>query len=165
MPDPITIKRAREDAREGKAAFTQAGEFVREEFHHIREGKRGARSAKQAIAIGLSQARRAGVELPSPTEGRASIKVRRHAERDYILGHDGNQPVSARRSRATVASLKREGPKAATSREISLQARTAANQRTPADRSQAARNAVTTKGRKRLPEADRKGITSRMVLI
>src|SRR3954454_17282707 len=66
MPEQQVIKRAREDKREGKAPSTQAGEFVREEFHHVREGKHGARSTKQAIAIGLSKARRAGLKLPRP---------------------------------------------------------------------------------------------------
>jgi len=74
MSGPTTIKRARQDAREGKSPSTQAGEFVREEFHHIREGKRGARSPKQAIAIGLSKARRAGVKLPPPSPGKISSK-------------------------------------------------------------------------------------------
>src|SRR3984957_4558826 len=83
MSEQATIERARDDKRAGKSPSTQAGEFVREEFHHIREGKHGARSAKQAITIGLSKARRAGVRLPPPKKGRASNDVRRHAERDY----------------------------------------------------------------------------------
>src|SRR5689334_9316971 len=79
MPEKETIERAKEDKREGKAPSTQAGEFVREEMHHIREGKHGARSTKQAIAIGLSKARRAGVKLPPPKKGTTSEKTRRSA--------------------------------------------------------------------------------------
>jgi len=86
MPERETIERAREDKREGKSPSTQAGEFVREEFHHLRQGKRGARTAGQAIAIGLSKARRAGVKLPPPRKGGVSGAVRRHAWRDYLKG-------------------------------------------------------------------------------
>src|SRR4051812_9614789 len=81
MPEKETIKRARKDARRGKSPSTQAGEFVREEMHHVREGKHGARSTKQAIAIGLSKARRPGVKLRPPKKGTASTKTRRSAER------------------------------------------------------------------------------------
>src|SRR5580704_1457530 len=98
MPEQATIERARKDEREGKSPSTQAGEFVREEFHHIREGKHGARSTKQAIAIGLSKARRAGVKLPPPSRGQ-SPKVRRQAEHDYEKGQHGNGHVSRKRSR------------------------------------------------------------------
>src|SRR5882757_6820720 len=100
MPRLTTINRARKDKREGKSPSTQAGEFVREEFHHIREGKHGARSTKQAIAIGLSKARRAGVKLPPP-RGQSS-KVRRQAELDYEKGQHGDGKVSRRRSHATL---------------------------------------------------------------
>lgn len=86
MPEKETLERAREDAREGKAASTQAGEFVREEFKHIREGKHGARSTKQAIAIGLSKARRAGVDLKPPAAGQAPETTRKKAARDYAKG-------------------------------------------------------------------------------
>ena len=86
MPDKETLERAREDAREGKSPSTQAGEFVREEMDHIREGKHGAASTKQAIAIGLSKARRAGVKLPPPKEGKASDRTRTQAKRDYAKG-------------------------------------------------------------------------------
>ena len=88
MPEKNTIERARKDAREGKAPSTQAGEFVHEEIKHIREGKHGARSTKQAIAIGLSKARRAGVGLPPPEKGKASEETRTHATRDYAKGQD-----------------------------------------------------------------------------
>ena len=156
MPDQATTKRARDDARRGKSASTQAGEFVREEFHHIREGKHGARSAKQAIAIGLSKARRAGVKLQPPAAGRASTKVRRQAQRDYQRGQSGNGHVSHRRSRAVLGALKREGHEAASTRAISRQTRNAAHRRTASERSAAARRAVTTKGRHGLSMAGRK---------
>src|SRR5438309_3957985 len=98
MPEKETIKRAQKDAREGKSPSTQAGEFVREEIEHIREGKHGARSAKQAIAIGLSKARRAGVELPAPKKGKASKETRKQAARDLRKGK--SKKKSAKRSRA-----------------------------------------------------------------
>src|SRR5580765_3231117 len=98
MPEKETIERARRDAREGKAASTQAGEFVREEIHHIREGKHGARSTKQAIAIGLSKARRAGVKLSPPKKGSARATTRQQAARDYRQGQQrpASKPSSAR---------------------------------------------------------------------
>jgi hypothetical protein len=86
MPDKRTIERAKKDKRQGKAASTQAGEFVREEMEHVREGKHGAKSQKQAIAIGLSKARRAGVKLPPPRRGRTSAATRKKAARDYRKG-------------------------------------------------------------------------------
>jgi hypothetical protein len=110
MPEEKTIKRARQDKREGKAPSTQAGEFVREEIEHIRAGKHGARSAKQAIAIGLSKARRAGVDLPPPEKGKASQEVRKQAARDLRQGKSGSKgKTAAKRSRATSRSLKDEG--------------------------------------------------------
>src|SRR5258706_4482449 len=105
MPDKRTLERAKKDAQEGKAPSTQAGEFVREEIHHIREGKHGARSAKQAIAIGLSKARRAGVELPPPGKGTTSEETRRSAASALKKGRSGTKP-SARRSRATLGALR-----------------------------------------------------------
>src|SRR5438105_222521 len=143
MPEQETIERAREDAREGKSPSTQAGEFVREEFHHVREGKHGARSPRQAIAIGLSKARRAGVKLP-PSRG-SSAKVRRQAKRDTAKARHGRHTVSRRRSRATLGALKREGRGAASTRAISRQTRTAAQRRGPASRSVAARKAARTR--------------------
>lgn len=145
MPEAEVIERAREDEREGKSPLTQAGEFVREEFHHIREGKHGARSSQQAIAIGLSKARRAGVKLPPPRG--QSQKVRRQAERDTEKGQRGQEKISRRRSRATLGALKREGRGAASTRAISQQAHRSARKRTPASRSAAARKAVRTKRR------------------
>src|SRR3979411_2842494 len=100
MPEKKTLERAQEDARQGKAPSTQAGEFVREEMHHIREGKHGAVSAKQAIAIGLSKARRAGVQLSAPAEGTASAKTRHSAERDLEAGTHPGHKVSRKRSLA-----------------------------------------------------------------
>src|SRR5207244_4883250 len=102
MPDKETLDRAREDAAEGKSASTQAGEFVREEIHHVREGKHGVRSAKQAIAIGLSKARRAGVKLGPPKKGAARARTRKQAARDYRKGqHRHASRPSATRSRAS----------------------------------------------------------------
>jgi hypothetical protein len=124
MPEERTIERARQDAREGKAPSTQAGEFVREEMDHIREGKHGARSTKQAIAIGLSKARRAGVNLPPPKEGTTSERTRRQAERDSAKGQaGGTRKVSAKRSRAVSGALKREGRDAASHEALSKQAK------------------------------------------
>src|SRR2546423_987394 len=128
MPEKETIERARHDAAQGKSASTQAGEFVREEIHHIREGKHGARSPKQAIAIGLSKARRSGVKLPPPGRGQTSNRSRRQAERDLTKGKHPRKP-SPRRSRATSMALKREGHSAASRKALSRQAKTAAQRR------------------------------------
>jgi hypothetical protein len=148
MPEKETIERARKDKQEGKAPTTQAGEFIREEMEHIREGKHGARSAKQAIAIGLSKARRAGVELPPPEKGEAPERTRRSAQRAYALGH-GARPrrkPSAKRSRAIMTALKREGHQAASHDALSRQAHSAATKRTASERSAAAKKAARTKG-------------------
>jgi len=128
MPEKKTIERARKDAREGKAATTQAGEFVREEMEHIREGKHGARSTKQAIAIGLSKARRAGVKLPPPKPGTTSESTRKQAQRDLKKSGTKKKP-SAKRSRAVLGALKREGKGAASKKALSKQAKTAATAR------------------------------------
>jgi hypothetical protein len=147
MPEKETVERAHQDAREGKAPTTQAGEFVREEIHHIREGKHGARSTQQAIAIGLSKARKAGVKLPPPKKGAVSEKTRRSAERAYRKGQSGTRKKpSAKRSRAIKAALKREGRTAASRRALASQARSAARRRTATSRSAAAKKAVRTKG-------------------
>ena len=123
MPEKRTIERARRDARQGKAPTTQAGEFVREEIDHIRRGKHGARSAKQAIAIGLSKARRAGVALPPPKKGRTSEEVRERARRDLARAKRPRR-VSAKRSAAVKGALRREGHEAASPRALAYQART-----------------------------------------
>ena len=126
MPERKSIERARRAKRQGKAPTTQAGEFVREEFEHIREGKHGARSTKQAIAIGLSKARRAGVKLPPPAKGTTSTRTRKSAARAYRAGQSGRRrKPSTRRSRATTRALRREPRKAASRAAISRQARTA----------------------------------------
>ncbi len=110
MPEKETLERAHEDEREGKSPSTQAGEFVREEMHHIREGKHGAASPQQAIAIGLSKARRAGVKLQAPRKGKTSASTRKKAESDYEKGQTHRQrKPSTRRSRATSQALKRKG--------------------------------------------------------
>ena len=125
MPEEETVERAREDEREGKSPSTQAGEFVREEMEHIR-GEHGARSSKQAIAIGLSKARRAGVKLPPPKRGKTSSRTRRQAERDLAKGRGARRKPSRTRSRATKRALKREGRSAASRPALSRQARSAA---------------------------------------
>jgi hypothetical protein len=146
MPEAKTIARARRDKREGKAPTTQAGEFVREEIEHIREGRHGARSAAQAIAIGLSKARRAGVELPPPDKGQASEKTRRSAKQALAAGRKPAKKVSAKRSRAATEALERESPAAASKTALARHARAAARERTSAERSAAARKAARTKG-------------------
>ena len=128
MPEKETLERARKDKREGKAPSTQAGEFVREEIEHIREGKHGARSTKQAIAIGLSKARRAGVELP-PSKT-ASKETKEQAKRDLRKAkRGGRKRTSTKRSRATLQALKKEGHSAASKTALSRQARSAAKRR------------------------------------
>src|SRR5256885_8808372 len=131
MPEKETLERAREDEREGKSPSTQAGEFVREEMEHIREGEHGARSAKQAIAIGLSKARRAGVKLPPPKKGTTSKKVRRQAKRDLKRSSKiRRKKPSKARSRAAKRRLKKEPRSAASHRALSRQAHAAARKRT-----------------------------------
>jgi hypothetical protein len=144
MPDKATVQRAERDRREGKAPSTQAGEFVREEIEHVREGKHGARSARQAIAIGLSKARRAGVEMPPPRTGSTSRRMRRQAARD---GRGASRAVSTRRSRATLRALTKEGRAAGSRAALSRQARGAAARRSPKSRSGAARRAAATRKR------------------
>ena len=125
MPEEETVERAREDEREGLSPSTQAGEFVREEMEHIREGKHGARSPQQAIAIGLSKARRAGVKLPPPKRGKTRTK--HQAKRDLAKGHRGRRKKpSGTWSRATRGALKRERRSAASRKALSRQARSAA---------------------------------------
>jgi hypothetical protein len=143
MPEKETLERAEEDKKEGKAPSTQAGEFVREEIEHVREGKHGARSTKQAIAIGLSKARRAGVDLAPPKKG--SKKTRKQAARDLKKGKKKSAKKSAKRSRATSAALKREGHSAASKRALSRQARSAAKKRSAASRSRSAKKAARTR--------------------
>ena len=149
MPEKKTLERAKEDRREGKAPGTQAGEFVREEMEHVREGKHGARSTKQAIAIGLSKARRAGVKLAPPKKGKGPGRTRKQAARDVGRGRSGTRrKVSSTRSRATSRALKREGHRAATRKSLSRQAKSAARGRSAASRSRTAKKAAATRKRK-----------------
>jgi len=158
MPERETVERARRDKRAGKAPSTQAGEFVREEMDHIREGKHGARSTKQAIAIGLSKARRAGVKLPPPARGKASTKRSAKYATRAAKRHAGPSP---RRSRASRRALKRESRGAASRKALSRQARSAASRRTAAQRRAAARRAVRTKGPRERKAAARKAARTR----
>ncbi|MGH9423766.1 MAG: DUF6496 domain-containing protein [Thermoanaerobaculia bacterium] len=144
MPEKETLRRARADKREGKAPSTQAGEFVREEIDHIREGKHGARSTKQAIAIGLSKARRAGVKLSPPANGKAS--TRRSATLALEAGKHKTKP-NPKRSRATENALRHEGRAAGSKLALSRQAHATARKRTAADRSASARKAARTRAR------------------
>ena len=136
MPDKETLKRAQRDKRQGKAASTQAGEFVREEIHHVREGKHGARSAKQAIAIGLSKARRAGVNLPA-----------RAGTRDKAEEAEAGRKPSAKRARAVRGALKKESRSSASKTALSRQAHKSAARRSAASRSAAAKKAAATRRR------------------
>jgi len=160
MPEKATLERAQEDKREGKSPSTQAGEFVREEMHHVREGKHGARSTKQAIAIGLSKARRAGVGLRAPAKGKTARRTRRDAQPALRRGRSRRKP-SARRSHATTAALRREGRAAASRPALVRQARTSARRRRRGARSAAAARAVRTKGRRGRRAAARKAARTR----
>jgi hypothetical protein len=147
MPEKKTRKRAQRAKSQGKAPSTQAGEFVREEIEHVREGKHGARSTKQAIAIGLSKARRAGVKLEPPEKGTTSRRTRTQAKRDLERGKrsGGKKKTSAARSRGAKKALAKEGRSAASSASLSRQAKSAARKRTAAERSGAAKKAARTR--------------------
>jgi hypothetical protein len=160
MPEKQTLRRAAQDKREGKSASTQAGEFVHEEIEHVREGKHGARSAKQAIAIGLSKARHAGIAVPPPKKGTTSEAVRKKAVSDSKAGAS-KKAVSKTRSRATSEALKSEGKAAASTTALSRQAHAAARKRSPSDRSAAARKAAETKGASGRSAAARKAAHTR----
>jgi hypothetical protein len=149
MPEQETLERARQDKREGMSPSTQAGEFVREEIEHIREGKHGARSTKQAIAIGLSKARRAGVKLRAPVRGKTSAATRRKAKLDLKRGRTHKRKPSAKRSRGTKTALKREPRDAASSRALARQAKSASRSRSRKSRSAAAKKAARTRARRR----------------
>jgi hypothetical protein len=162
MPEKETLERAHEDAREGKSPSTQAGEFVKEEMDHVREGKHGARSPQQAIAIGLSKARRAGVKLPPPKKGSTSEATRTKAARDERRGQSSSRKkTSAKRSRAVSGALKREGHSAASHSALSKQAHRTARQRGSAARKQAAKKAVRTKSAAGRSQAARKAARTR----
>jgi hypothetical protein len=146
MPEKETLERAREDEREGKSPSTQAGEFVREEIHHVREGKHGVTSSQQAIAIGLSKARRAGVKLPAPGGDGVSAATRKKAASDSREGQSGSHHrVSGKRSRATTQVLKKKGRSAASRSALSKQAKSVAKRRGPAARHEAAIKASRTR--------------------
>lgn len=163
MPEKATLERAAEDKREGKSPSTQAGEFVKEEMDHIREGKHGVANTKQAIAIGLSKARRAGVDLPPPKKGRTSEKTRKSAESAYRKGHSSarKKKPSRKRSRAIEGALKRMPRKAASKKALSKQAHEAAKRRGSASRKKAAQKAVRTKGQAGRKRAARKAAATR----
>jgi hypothetical protein len=162
MPLKRTIEKAERDKREGKSASTQAGEFVRQEIDKIRHGEHGARSAKQAIAIGLSEARRAGVDLPPPARGQTTERTRKSAEYAYEAGQGMRKPKHRKRvSRAVTQALKRE-PRGTVSRKaLSRQAHSAASRRTAAQRSASARKAVRTKGAAGRSAAAKKAVRTR----
>ena len=144
MPTKRTIERARKDKREGKSPSTQAGEFVHEEIEHVREGKHGARSTKQAIAIGLSKARRAGVKVGPPKRGRSKASTRASAR----SSNGAARHSSPKRARAAREALEHEPRDTASSAKLSRQAKAAARQRSPSERSAAARKAARTRKRK-----------------
>ena len=162
MPEKRTLERARKAKRQGKSPTTQAGEFVREEIHHIREGKHGARSTEQAIAIGLSKARRAGVRLKSPRRGTVSEQTREQAARDASLWRRKRpHKPSARRSRAMHRKLEQEGHAAASTRALSEHARRAARRRSPAERRAAARKAARSRSHEERSQSARKAARTR----
>ena len=162
MPRKQTIERAKEDAREGKSPSTQAGEFVREEIERIRHGEHGARSPQQAIAIGLSEARRAGVDLPPPAKSKAKKRTRRSASYAYEVGQGLRKAKKRPRvARAVKKVLKRE-PRSTVSRSaLSKQAKSAASRRSAASRSTTAKKAAHTKGAKGRSAAAKKAVRTR----
>jgi hypothetical protein len=130
MPEKEVVERAEEDLREGKSPSTAAGEFVHEEIEHVREGKHGARSPQQAIAIGLSKARRAGIPLAPPKAGKIKKSTQESAERDYRKGQSqGKTKTSAKRSRASEGALKKEPRSTVSHKALSAHAKKAAKAR------------------------------------
>lgn len=162
MPERSTVEKAKRDLRRGESPSTAAGEFVREEIHHVREGKHGARSSRQAVAIGLSKARRAGVPLRPPKRG-AKSRTKKSAERDYEAGQGRrkSRTSSSSRRRASTRALEREGSRAGSRSELSKQGRRSARRRTASDRSAAARKGARTKGAAGRRKAARKGAATR----
>jgi hypothetical protein len=161
MPDKATIERAKKDKQQGKSGSTQAGEFVKSEIDKVRAGKHGVRNTKQAIAIGLSEARRAGVDVPQPKKGTVSEKTRQNARRESAKGQS-QEPVSKTRSQARVKALKKESTEGASPRALSKQAKAAAAKRSPADRSSAAKQASDTKGPRERSIAAKKAAHTRV---
>src|SRR5581483_1238130 len=157
MPRKQTIRKAREDKRAGKSASTQAGEFVREEIDKIRHGKHGARSPQQAIAIGLSESRRAGVVLPPPRKGKTKASTRRSAKYAYEAGQGKRKPKRRPRVSRAVEQVLQKEPRSTVSRSaLSKQGKRAASRRSAASRSAAARKAARTKGAKARSAAAKK---------
>jgi len=144
MPDKRTIEKARKDEQEGKSASTQAGEFVHDEIEKVRKGKHGVRSVKQAIAIGLSEARRSGVELPPPKNASPELKKKTKQDEEKARSH---KPVSQKRSRARIKALKKEPTNTVSHKALSKQAKSAAKKRTASDRSAVAKKAARTRAR------------------
>jgi hypothetical protein len=162
MPEKETLERAQKDLREGKSPSTAAGEFVHEEIEHVREGKHGARSPQQAVAIGLSKARRAGIPLPPPKRGKAKEETRKSAERDYQKGQSGEDHKPSRRaSQARKEALAREPHSTVSHKSLSSQARSAARGRSSEERHLAAKRAVQTKGKEGLRSAAKKAARTR----
>jgi hypothetical protein len=147
MPERRTVEKARKDKRAGKSTTTQAGEFVHEEIRKVRRGEHGVRSPQQAVAIGLSKARRAGVALRPPRKGKAKASTRKSAEYAYEAGQGKRKPRRRPRvSRAVSGVLKREPRSTASRAALSKQTQRAASRRTASARSAAAKKAVKTKG-------------------
>jgi hypothetical protein len=162
MPEKRTIEKARKAKRAGKAPSTQAGEFVREEIEDIRRGEHGARSTRQAIAIGLSKARRAGIDLPPPRKGKAKKRTRKSAEYAYEAGQGRRKTRRRPRvARAVKQALKREPRSTASRQALSRQAKRAAARRSASERSAAARKAGRTKGAAGRAAAARKAARTR----
>lgn len=162
MPEKKTLEKAHEDKREGKAPSTQAGEFVREEIHKIRRGKHGARSPEQAIAIGLSEARRAGVDLPPPKKGRVKEGTRKSASYAYEVGQQKRKPRHQPRvARGVAKVLDKEPRDTASHKALSDHAKRSASRRKASDRSEAAKKAATTKGSTRRSAAAHKAAETR----
>jgi hypothetical protein len=164
MPNKSTVEAAKEDLREGKSASTAAGEFVHEEIEHVRENKHGARSPQQAIAIGLSKARRAGIPLKPPARGKTSETTRKRSERDYEKGQSEpktHEEGSTKRGHARLAAMEREPTSTASHKSLSAHSRTASRQRSKSQRHAAAEIAVRTKGESGLRTAARKAARTR----
>jgi hypothetical protein len=144
MPEKATIEKAEQDKREGKSPSTQAGEFIREEIEHIRHGVHGARSTKQAIAIGLSQARRAGVDIPPPPGKSADGKIK-----SSVKGPGRKSKSSRKRAQASLNALRREGNQSASKSSLSRFAKASARKRGPRKRHKSAERAAATRMRER----------------
>jgi Family of unknown function (DUF6496) len=162
MPRQQIIRKAKQDKRAGKSASTQAGEFVKDEIDKIRKGRHGARSTRQAIAIGLSEARRAGVDLPPPRKGRTKKATRRSAKYAYEVGQGKRHPKRRPRVAKAVKQVLKKEPRSTASRSaLSKQTKQAASRRSAAARSAAARKASRTKGAKTRSVAAKKAARTR----